>query len=162
MLTHSCTVNPRVMQQRPKTGKTINPEDQAALLSFTWIFLVSSLFLSPPLCLLTFSFPSLMCSLFLFSYTTFHFLSPHLHLSPCCLLLSSPQGEDQVQLAGLRPQDHREAVLSAGHHRGAPPQCRQLHEAAAAAAQRPGHAGGQQAVPVHRGPGGEVQVRAGE
>uniref|UniRef100_A0AAQ4QKI9 Solute carrier family 43 member 2 n=1 Tax=Gasterosteus aculeatus aculeatus TaxID=481459 RepID=A0AAQ4QKI9_GASAC len=72
-------------------------------------------------------------------------------------------GEDQVQLAGLRPQDHGEAVLPAGDHGGTAPQRGPLHEAAAAAAaHRPGLAGGQQAVPLHRGPGGEVQGQGGD
>lgn len=125
-----------------KTGNKIKPEDQQTLLSITWI-----------------PFFPVPCPSFFFWFLVFlelTCLSPTITLHRL-LIFAHPQGEDQVQLAGLRPQDHREAVLSTGDHRGAPPQRWQLHEAAAAAGQRPGHAGGQQAVPVHRGPGGDVQ-----
>lgn len=77
------------------------------------------------------------------------------------LFFLTRQGEDKVQLAGLRPQDYGEAVLPTGDHRGPPPQRRQLHKAAPPA-QRSGHAGGQQPVPVHHRPGGEVQQQGRE
>ncbi len=169
-LTHSKSLcNAVEAKWAPKTGKTIKPDDQPALLSVTWILCFLPSFPFSSLSLLTFySFFLLFLLLFLlllllsfdsFPCSVFRALN---HFSPLPLFPPSPQGEDQVQLAGLRPQDHREAVLSAGDHRGAPSQCRQLHKAAAPATQRPGHAGGQQTVPVHRRPGGEVQGQGGE
>lgn len=44
------------------------------------------------------------------------------------MLFTAQQGENKVQLAGIWPQNHREAVLQASNNCGTPSQCGELHE----------------------------------